>query len=167
MSCPPWRKNKHTAVRTKHYRDGCLVRGFATGGCSLRKRVSGGREIQLGVQGCGVSECGFQHTSLKPLTHTSFRCEVPILSVSEGQPTIILKSHILKHHIPQLPIQVKCASASSAVDGPTSLGREVWERAERVLNTPKGFLTRRSAAKPKYSEAPQAILEANPSTPKR
>ena len=45
----------------------------------------------------------FQNTSLKPLNHVSFRCEVPIPSVFEGQSTITFKPHILKFHIPELP----------------------------------------------------------------
>ena len=41
----------------------------------------------LGVQGCGVSGCGVWTWKLfKPLTHISFRCEVPTPSVVEGQP---------------------------------------------------------------------------------
>ena len=45
----------------------------------------------------------FQNTSLKPVAHISFRCEVPTPSLLEGQQTIIVKPHILKRHIPELP----------------------------------------------------------------
>ena len=48
-------------------------------------------------------DVGFQTTSFKPLTHISFRCEVPTPSVVEGQSNIMFKPHILKHHIPELP----------------------------------------------------------------
>ena len=44
----------------------------------------------------------FQNASLKPFTHISFRCDVPIPSLVKGQPTIMFKPHILKHHIPEL-----------------------------------------------------------------
>ena len=44
----------------------------------------------------------FQDTSLTPLTHIIFRCEVPTPPVFEGQSTIMIKPHILKHHIPEL-----------------------------------------------------------------
>ena len=48
-------------------------------------------------------DVGFEHNSLKPLIHSSFRCDVPTPSVVEGQSTIIIQPHILKHHIPELP----------------------------------------------------------------
>ena len=48
-------------------------------------------------------DVGFENNSFKPLTHISFRCEVPTPSVFEGRWTIMIKPHILKHHIPELP----------------------------------------------------------------
>ena len=48
-------------------------------------------------------DVGFENDSFKPLTHISFRCEVPTSSVFEGQSTIMIKPHILKHRIPELP----------------------------------------------------------------
>ena len=39
----------------------------------------------------------------RPLTHISFRCEVPTPSIVEGRSTTIVEPHILKHHIPELP----------------------------------------------------------------
>ena len=45
-------------------------------------------------------DVGFQHADLKPLTHVSFRGEVPTPSVVEGQSAISFKPHILEHHIP-------------------------------------------------------------------
>ena len=60
--------------------------------------------------GCSRMWCfrmwGFKLLLSKPPHHLSFRCEVPTPSVSEGQSTtttIIVKPHILKHHIPELP----------------------------------------------------------------
>ena len=40
---------------------------------------------------------------IKPLTHISFRFEVPTPSVVEGQSTVMFKPHILKRNIPELP----------------------------------------------------------------
>ena len=48
-------------------------------------------------------DVAFENNSLKPLTHISFRCEVPTASVFEGHYTIIIKPRILKHRIPELP----------------------------------------------------------------
>ena len=45
----------------------------------------------------------FRDVRFKPLTHISFRCEVPTHSVDEGQQTTIIKRRILKHHIPAHP----------------------------------------------------------------
>ena len=55
--------------------------------------------------------------SFKPLTHISFRCEVPTPSVGEAQSTIVLKSHILKHQIPELPKDVRGQRAPAVASG--------------------------------------------------
>ena len=47
-------------------------------------------------------DCGFAGATTW-VAHVSFRCEVPICSIAEGQQTIVFKPHILKHHIPELP----------------------------------------------------------------
>ena len=52
----------------------------------------------------------FQNTISPPLTHISFRCEVPTPSVDEGQPTIIFKPHVLKHRVPELPNRARCGT---------------------------------------------------------
>ena len=52
---------------------------------------------------------GFKLLFVKPLTHISFRCEVPTPSVVEGPQHIIFKPHILKRHIPELPTRL-CSS---------------------------------------------------------
>ena len=52
-----------------------------------------------------LQDVGFESNSFRPLTHLSFRCEVPTPSVVEGQQIIIIKPHILKHHISALPIE--------------------------------------------------------------
>ena len=54
-------------------------------------------------RGVVFQDVGFEHNGFKPLTHMSFRCEVPTPSVVEGQQYIGFKPHILKHHIPELP----------------------------------------------------------------
>ena len=51
-----------------------------------------------------LQDVGFDNNQygLQPLTHVSFRCEVPTPSVFERRLTITLEPHILKHHIPEL-----------------------------------------------------------------
>ena len=61
-------------------------------------------------------DVGFEHNSCKPITHISFRYEVPTPSVFEGQSTIIFKPHILKHQIPELPITSSVCVLSSGLD---------------------------------------------------
>ena len=59
-------------------------------------------------------DVGFQNLNVQPLIHISCRCEVRTPSVVEGQSTIIFKSHILEHHIPELPTSgLRVAGAAS------------------------------------------------------
>ena len=71
-----------------------------------RDRRKARRSPAAGTGGWGLSwvlrdvvfqDVGFQTTSLKPLTHISFRWEVPTPSVVEGQTTISFKPHILEY----------------------------------------------------------------------
>ena len=61
----------------------------------------------IGVQGCGVSECGGFKLLISgyPLTHIGRRCEVPTPSALRvDELRMSFKAHILKHHIPELTI---------------------------------------------------------------
>ena len=60
-------------------------------------------------------DVGFEHNNIsKPLTHISYRCEVPTPSVVEDQSTIMLNPHILKHHIPEIPIYLQAGGKRPA-----------------------------------------------------
>ena len=58
-------------------------------------------------------DVGFKNNSFKPLANISYRCEVPTPSVVEGQSTIIVKPHILKHHILELPKDLPAVSPAA------------------------------------------------------
>ena len=59
---------------------------------------------------------GFEMQFSKPFTYIScLRREVPTPSVVEGQSAIILKPRILKHHIPELPIEAYTTAASRSM----------------------------------------------------
>ena len=54
-------------------------------GRALRKGEAGRREIFWVFRDVVFQDVGFENYSFKPLTHISFRCEVPTPSVVEGQ----------------------------------------------------------------------------------
>ena len=81
----------------------------------VRAQVLGEEIGCLGMSCFRIQGVGLQNTSFKPLTFISLRREVPTPSVFEGQSTIMFKSHILKHHIPELP---KKANLKPPVDRP-------------------------------------------------
>ena len=71
-------------------------------------------------------DAGFERNSLKPVTHISFRCEVPTLSVAEGQSAIMFKPHILKHHIPELPTPRTLPSRGRGAPPMVMWSAKVW-----------------------------------------
>ena len=68
-----------------------------------------------GLQGCGVWGCvGFENNSWLTLNNQSCGDFTPKADMGEGFETIIVKTHILKHHIPEHP-----SFAVSATRAPT------------------------------------------------
>ena len=62
-------------------------------------------------------DVGFERNTVNPLTHISYRCEVPTPSVVEGQSISIFTPPILKHHIPELLLRplLWCSASTIAI----------------------------------------------------
>ena len=88
---------------------------------------------------------GFEHNTDKPLTHISFRCEVPTPSVFEGQETITVSFHNFKSRNFKLSVSnakskyVAYLSVLSQISNCQGLGRKNKHeilKTDRIIQTP-------------------------------